>query len=60
MNSIKLVAAMLSILAIADVVLFAFRRISVLLFWIVIIFCALMAYLGIPYMKKKMKSSEKN
>lgn len=53
MNSIKLIAIMLTILVIADIVLFSFGKISVLLFWIVIIFCAIMAYFGIPYMKKK-------
>jgi len=53
MNSIKLIAIMLTILVIADIVLFVFGKITALLFWIVIIFCAIMAYFGIPYMKKK-------
>ena len=53
MNSIKLIAIMLAILVIADIVLFSFGKISVLLFWIVIVFCAIMAYFGIPYMRKK-------
>ena len=53
MNSIKLIAIMLTILAIADIVLFVFGKITALLFWIVVIFCAIMAYFGIPYMRKK-------
>lgn len=53
MNSVKLIAIMLTILVIADIVLFVFGKITAYLFWIVIIFCALMAYFGIPYLKKK-------
>ncbi len=57
MNSIKLIAVMLTILVIADIILFIFGKITGYLFWIVIIFCAIMAYFGIPYMKKKQQKA---
>ena len=50
---IKVMAISIILLDIASMALFALKKIGALLFWIIIIFSALIAYKGIPYLNKK-------
>jgi len=52
MKLIKPLAVVGAIIIILNIVLFAFRLISQLLFWMIIIVIALLAYFGIPYLKE--------
>ena len=56
MKPLKLVSIFLIILVIANIALFAFGKITTSLFWFVIVFCAVMAYIVIPYTRKKLSS----
>ncbi|MBI2573150.1 hypothetical protein HYV86_04790 [Candidatus Woesearchaeota archaeon] len=42
------------ILVLAAMVLFALGRIPVLTFWIVLILCGLVAFVGLPWLKKRL------
>ncbi|MCK4521655.1 MAG: hypothetical protein KAU20_03705 [Nanoarchaeota archaeon] len=53
MKTLKFLSIFLIILAIANIILFAMRKITPLLFWFVIIFSAVMAYILIPYANRK-------
>jgi antibiotic biosynthesis monooxygenase (ABM) superfamily enzyme len=52
MNILQVLAIMIVCLAVANAVLFALGKISNLLFWIVIIVCAIIAYWVIPRIRK--------
>lgn len=49
----KMIAVMLVILMVANITLFLTGRLSSGLFWIVIVFCAIMAWWGVPYLRKR-------
>jgi len=48
----KIIAVFLIILLIINLILFAFKKISNFVFWLIIIICALFAYKGLPYIRK--------
>ena len=50
---LKILAIFLVFLVTSALLLFVFGRIDALLFWGIIIFCAIMAYKVIPYLRKK-------
>ena len=50
---LKLLAIFLTIVVILDLVLYVLNRINTLTFWIIMIFCAIMAYKVIPYLRNK-------
>lgn len=52
-NFIKILGIMLIIVTTLDLVLFVANKISGSLFWSVIVFAAIMAYIGLPYLRKK-------
>jgi hypothetical protein len=52
MKLIKPLAIAATIIIILNIVLFAFGLIGPLLFWVVIIAMAILAYFGIPYLKE--------
>ena len=47
----KVIAFMLIVLLVGNITFFALGRLSAAMFWIVIVFCAIMAYFGIPYLR---------
>lgn len=53
MNYVKLLSVAIIILIVLNLFLFSLGRLGSLMFWGVIIFCALMAFYGIPYLKKR-------
>ena len=55
MNFIKIISIILIIIVVLNIIFFALRRISVYLFWGIILFSALMAYYGMPYLQKNSK-----
>ena len=61
MKLIKPLAIIGVIIVILNIILFAFGLINQLLFWVVIIAIAILAYFGIPYLKslENQDSSEK-
>ncbi len=61
MKLIKPLAIVGVIIVILNIILFAFRLISMFLFWVIIIAIAVLAYFGIPYLKslENQDSSEK-
>lgn len=52
MKLINIISIACLIIIISNLILFAMKKISVEIFWIVIIVIALIAYLAIPKMKK--------
>jgi len=52
MKFIKFLGIVLTIIVVLNIILFSFGLIGQLLFWIVIVITAMMAYFGIPYLKK--------
>lgn len=48
-----IISIALIIILVANLALFAFQKINTLLFWLIIIICALIAYKGLPVLKKK-------
>jgi hypothetical protein len=52
MKLIKPLAIAATIIIILNIILFAFGLIGQLLFWVVIIAIAIIAYFGIPYLKE--------
>ena len=55
MDKIKLISLILAIIAIANILLFAFRIIQPLLFWGVIFVLAILTYYGMPWLKEELK-----
>jgi len=53
----KILSIFLIIILTLNLVLFSYRKINTMTFWIVIIVIGLMSYKGIPYMKKRIKST---
>ena len=51
MNILKILAIMMVCLLVANIVLFIMGRLSILLFWIIIIICAIIAFWVIPRLK---------
>jgi len=47
-NFVKNVSIILIVILISNLILFAFRKINPLLFWIIIMVIALIAYKGLP------------
>ena len=61
MNILKVLAVMVICLATANVVLFAMGKLSTLLFWIIIIVCAVIAFWVVPRVSRlKEESNQKN
>ena len=58
MNILQVLSIMIIVLAIANVVLFAMGRIAPLLFWIVIIVCAIIAFWAVPKLNKQKENIE--
>lgn len=53
METVKLVALFFVFLIILSLVLFVMGKISAMVFWIVVILCALVAYKGLPWLRVK-------
>jgi uncharacterized membrane protein YccF (DUF307 family) len=56
---IQILGIMLTVLIIFNFIFFILGRISATLFWVVIIVVGLLAFVGIPYLRK-MEKSKKN
>ena len=52
MNTLKLSAIMMVCLLVANIVLFVMRKISITLFWIIIVVCAIIAFWVLPRINK--------
>lgn len=56
---IQIIAVLLTILIIANLILFALGKISTLFFWLTLILVAFFAFYGIPNLRKKGKNNVK-
>jgi hypothetical protein len=52
-ETIELIGIMFILLIVIDLVLFVMRKISTLVFWIVIIICAIVAYKVLPWLRNR-------
>ena len=52
-NTIRIVSIAIIAVILLNLVLFAFRKITTLVFWLVIVVAALLAYKVIPWLKNK-------
>lgn len=52
---IKILSVILIIIVIMTLTLFVLKKISTKLFWLIVIIVALIAYKGIPWLKKQQK-----
>ena len=59
MNYLKLIAIFLLIIVVVNLVLFVMGQITPLIFWVVIIGIALIAYYVIPNLKERAELKEK-
>jgi hypothetical protein len=55
MNSLQIVSVAVAAVVIACFVLLVFRKISLRWFWLIIISAGFFAYIGLPYLKKKLQ-----
>ncbi|MBD3249007.1 hypothetical protein GF336_03100 [Candidatus Woesearchaeota archaeon] len=54
MDRLKLLSAILIILLVANITLFALGRLNVVQFWVILAIIGIFAYKGMPYLKKKL------
>jgi 4-hydroxybenzoate polyprenyltransferase len=57
MKAAKIISIMLAVILVANILFFVLGKLSGWFFWGIIVFCAIMAYLGIPYLRKREKKS---
>jgi 4-hydroxybenzoate polyprenyltransferase len=57
MKAAKIISIMLAVILVANILFFVLGKLSGWFFWGIIVFCAIMAYFGIPYLRKREKKS---
>jgi hypothetical protein len=55
MNALQIVSVALAVVVVANFVLLVFRKVSLRQFWMIILVAGFFAYIGLPYLKKKLQ-----